>query len=617
MKAFLYSTLLLVLTGCVSAPPLSSPSTQLPPPPAPVLAASMPQVVDDVPETDEIASGKGKIEASLLETVAPETADAAAETRIAIAARSALDAAFRFREKAGEHQKKGNLDQAIRALDNAFAALLEADFSVDPELERQKEDLRVAISRRILEIYAVRHTGVKGKNHAIPLSINEHVKRELKQFANSRFFRESYARSGRYMEFIKTELKKEGMPEELAWLPLIESGFTPHALSGARALGLWQFIPSTGYKFGLSRNDFVDERLDPEKSTRAAIAYLKKLHGIFGDWLTALAAYNCGEGRVLSTIRNRQVHYLDNFWDLYKRLPRETARYVPRFLATLHMIRNPRQYGLDQIVRETPPEFDIVPVKKQTTLNHIARATGINAKTLRRLNPELRREFLPPEKYDLRVPCGKAPAVTAALSRIPEITLPPTPAYKIAYHRVKRGDTLSTIASRYGVKAKSIMRANRMHKKHFIVAGNILKIPVRADSRAAGAIASSSRRTSRGKSVGAARRPVRVSWAVHTVARGDSLWNIARKYDTSTRAIQRLNGLKNARLSIGQRLKIPGRILVKKAVPTTKRKVYRVKNGDVPFDIAQRYNMPLEKFLRVNQLTPGSRIFPGQALYVE
>jgi membrane-bound lytic murein transglycosylase D len=121
------------------------------------------------------------------------------------------------------------------------------------------------------------------------------------------------------------------------------------ALSSARALGLWQFIPSTGHKFGLNRSQYVDERMDFVKSTHAAVAYLKELHNIFGDWSTVLAAYNCGENACCGSFATQNVNYLDNFWDLYQRLPRETARYVPRFFATLHIVKNPEKYGLDQI----------------------------------------------------------------------------------------------------------------------------------------------------------------------------------------------------------------------------------------------------------------------------
>jgi hypothetical protein len=244
------------------------------------------------------------------------------------------------------YRDKGDMDNALKSLDKAYGILLaeEDDNSV---IVRQKDDLRLIIARKILEIYAGRRTATIGKASEIPLTLNADVEKEIRSFQTieRNFFERSYERSGYYLPFMKQQLRQAGLPEELAWLPLVESGFQVHALSKARALGPWQFIPSTGYKYGLNRDLFIDERMSVEKSTQAAIAYLTDLHGLFGDWLTALAAYNCGEGRVLKVISRQQINYLDHFWDLYRQLPNETARYVPRFLATLHIVKNPKKYG--------------------------------------------------------------------------------------------------------------------------------------------------------------------------------------------------------------------------------------------------------------------------------
>jgi membrane-bound lytic murein transglycosylase D len=152
--------------------------------------------------------------------------------------------------------------------------------------------------------------------------MNPDVQKEISSFQGMErdSFVAAYQRSGIYRSDIMKEIKKAGIPEELFWLPLVESLFKINAYSSARALGLWQFIPSTGYKFGLSRDEWIDERMDVQKSTKAAIAYLKELHNMFGDWLTALAAYNCGEGRVLRVISSQHINYLDSFWDLYRKL---------------------------------------------------------------------------------------------------------------------------------------------------------------------------------------------------------------------------------------------------------------------------------------------------------
>ncbi len=257
-----------------------------------------------------------------------------------------LDDALDLCQLSQDYWQQGELENAVDALDRAYALILSVDTSDQPKLIQQKEDLRFMISKRILEIYASRNIVINGNHKAIPITINRHVQAEIDLFTKGRerrFFVDSYKRSGRYRDKIVESLQEAGLPQELSWLPLIESGFKVNALSRSRALGMWQFIPSTGYKFGLSRDKFIDQRMDPERSTRAAIEYLKELHRLFGDWSTVLAAYNCGEGRVLRLIRGQNINYLDNFWDLYQRLPRETARYVPRFLATLHILNNPEE----------------------------------------------------------------------------------------------------------------------------------------------------------------------------------------------------------------------------------------------------------------------------------
>ncbi len=253
---------------------------------------------------------------------APLEADNSAVSEQADQAKSIqpiLDEALDFCRVSQDFWQKGELENALEALDQAYSLILNIDTSDDPKLIQQKEDLRFMISKRILEIYASRHIVVNGDYNAIPMVMNKHVRAEIDRFTKKNeksFFIESYKRSGRYRPMIVSALKEAGLPVELSWLPLIESGFKVNALSRARALGLWQFIPSTGYKFGLKRNQFIDERIDPVKATQAAISYLKELHQIFGDWSTVLAGYNCGEGQVLRVIRNQKVNYLDNFSDL-------------------------------------------------------------------------------------------------------------------------------------------------------------------------------------------------------------------------------------------------------------------------------------------------------------
>jgi len=579
-------------------PPIQAETAAAPVPPAeadpkdePVTLAAEPAQSTEVPVTVDT-------DAALAENTAPANDKVPDEgKKIEIA----LDEALDFIRASHEFWQAGELDNALEALDKAYSLILDVDTAGNPKLIQQKEDLRFLISKRILEIYASRHIVVNGHHKAIPMDMNRHIQAEIKRFTNGerKFFIESYRRSGLYRPAIVAALQEAGLPTELSWLPLIESGFKSHALSKARALGLWQFIPSTGYKFGLKRTTYLDERLDPVKSTRAAVAYLKELHQIFGDWTTVLAAYNCGEGRVLRVIRTQNVNYLDNFWDLYIRLPLETARYVPRFLATLHILQDPEKYGMTGLVADPPLEYDTVQFTRRVHLKDVASAIGSNYKQLKVLNPELRYKITPDEPYTLRVPTGKGNTLLTKIDTLP-ITSRPQPAY--VYHRVRPGESLSVIARRYRTSVGKIMRANNIRRSHFIRAGKKLKIPTR------GVVVTRTPVKSKAKTTGPV--PSR-----HVVKSGDSLWIIAKRYGTTTREIQQLNGLQGPYLSIGQVLKIPG----KSTQPASKvgLKTYKVKRGDSPFKIAQLHNMDLKHFLKINQLTPRTHIYQGQTLYVE
>lgn len=513
-----------------------------------------------------------------------------------------LDSAIDFYQTSNEFWEQGDLENALDALDKAYSIILEVGQDAEQNILQQKEDLRFTIAKRIMEVYASRFNVINGYQNAIPMLMNEHVEKALKSFKGRErdFFIASYVRSGRYRPAIVRSLKEEGLPEELSWLPLIESGFKVRAFSRARALGMWQFIASTGYKFGLQRNAWIDERMDPEKSTKAAIAYLKELHSIFGDWTTALAAYNCGEATVLKAIKRQKISYLDNFWDLYKKLPYETASYVPRFIAVLHILNDPEQHGFSLPPVDQEVAVEQVTIDKQVHLKTIAKNIGISYQELKDLNTELRKNVTPKSPYNLKVPVGKAEILLAKLNDIP-IYVPPVPPYIV--HRVRTGESLSVIASKYRTSVRAIMAMNRLKNRSFIKAGWKLKIPT---SRR-GAYSTTVRPPIHSKTL-------QGNLLEYVVRKGDSLWEIADRFSTTTNAIKSLNHLRTTRLTIGQVLLIPKKKTVSYSGET---KFYKVKNGDSPYLIAQRHHMNLADFLKLNNLTPRSTIFPGQSLLVK
>ncbi len=550
-------------------------------------------------------------------------------------AQALLDEASDSYQNAQTFQQNGDLDNALDALDQTYALILKVDSDDDANLIQQKDNFRLLISQRIQEIYTLRYTVASLNHNEIPMDEppNANVLKEIKSFQGPERndFLAAYKLSGKYRARIVKDLKEKGLPQELSWLPLIESGFKVRAFSSARALGLWQFIASTGYKYGLKRNTYVDERLDPEKATEAAIAYLTELHGIFGDWVTALAAYNCGEGRVLRVIQSQNVKYLDNFWDLYQRLPLETARYVPRFLAVLYIINDPQKYGFDLPKPDPAQVYEEVTINRQVKLDDISKKMGIPENELKALNPELRYSLLPAEPYNLKMPPGKGELLLASID---SIAISTTPQNAYARHRVRSGETLSTIAAKYHTSVRRIMLANNLRKSNYIVAGKTLKIPMRGTTIA----------TRSATTIDSADVP-----DTHLVRQGDSLWIIAKKYGTTVKRIQSLNGLSTTALTPGQRLKIKETASASPEAKTASEtetseteiaetdsestsawtadassendpqnfRTYVVKKGDSPFTIAKQNNTTVDRLLQINHLSKRSTIYPGQTLSLD
>ncbi|HEX4748082.1 MAG TPA: transglycosylase SLT domain-containing protein [Bryobacteraceae bacterium] len=305
----------------------------------------------------------------------------------------------------------------------------------------------------------------------IPLELSDPVLSYVHYFSTDRgraILLSGLRRSGRYKDMVERIFAEEGVPSELLYLAQAESGFLPRAVSNKEAVGMWQFVAGTGSIYSLSRGSGFDERLDPEKATRAAAKYLKDLHNHFGDWYLAMAAYNCGAGAVDRAVE--RTGYAD-FWELMKRhaLPRETQNYVPIIVAMTIMAKNPKDYGLESVDMDTPVEYDNLPLSASTNLNLLADATMQPLSVIRDLNPSLLRQVAP-AGFDVHVPKGSGTTALAALETVPSES---RQAWRL--HHVQAGDTLASIATSFHVSPDRIAAVN--HSTDSLEAGDTLLIP--------------------------------------------------------------------------------------------------------------------------------------------
>jgi membrane-bound lytic murein transglycosylase D len=282
-------------------------------------------------------------------------------------------------------------------------------------------------------------------------------------------------RSGRYMEVMHEVLKERNMPPELVFLPIVESGYNPHAYSKARAAGPWQFIAETGKRYGLVIDWWRDERRDPVKSTVAASKYLSELHSMFGSWSLALAAYNAGEGRIARAVRKTNG---GDFWKIHSggQIAQETRDYVPRFIAASMIARDPEKYGFNDLEYHEPFEYDEVELYQPVDLDVAARLADTTLERIKGLNPELRRWSTPPnlKKYTLRVPPGKADIFVERISAMPDGRL-----FSCDRYVVKKRDNIRTIAARAKAPVNVIMDLNSLRRVEKLKPGVALRVPPR------------------------------------------------------------------------------------------------------------------------------------------
>lgn len=309
---------------------------------------------------------------------------------------------------------------------------------------------------------------------SIPVVENDRVLYFVDYFRGKKrgFFETALARSGRYIPMMATILQEEGLPEDLVYLSLIESGFSPNAFSRAKAVGPWQFIHSTGLRYGLKINGWLDERRDPVKSTRAAAAYLKDLHFQFGEWFLAAAAYNAGERKVEKAVQRFQT---DDFWNLSQKtyLKSETRNYVPKFIAAAIIASTPERYGFGDVVYEPSMEYDEATIEKPLRLETVAKLAETTVKVIKELNPALLRNITPPNEngFVLRLPAGSGKTFAEAYQ-----LLPASAKTKVVAHKVKKGETLLGIAKNYGLRVNQLMELNGLRDRHIRVGQELIVI---------------------------------------------------------------------------------------------------------------------------------------------
>jgi membrane-bound lytic murein transglycosylase D len=419
-----------------------------------------------------------------------------------------------------------------------------------------------------------------------------------------RVFAKWLDRSETYLPYIRDVFRERGLPEDLCFLPFAESGFNPWAYSRAGAAGLWQFMPYTGRRYGLTVNWWIDERRDPYKATHAAANLLRDLHERFGDWYLALAGYNAGEGKVSWAMRRTGT---DNFFDLAKHrgyLKLETRHYVPKFLATIKIVRNLESLGFDPLDWDSGSGLADLSIQGGTDLLAMAKTIGMSWKQFHQLNPAFRRYVSPPDhQTTVYLPPEK---VAGAREYLAQAKSRPYEGYH--RYRIRYGDSWWRLSRSYGVPISILKRVNST-RSNLLHPGQWVMIPGSKQQRIVS--------TPKAKTRAYARKR-----ANYTVRSGDTLWDISQRHGVNLNTLRRANGLGSGRyLKPGQKLYIPNytpeenRRATREAETLHRTITYQVRKGDTLWEIARRFGVTTRNLQAWNNLN-GKLIHPGDTLKV-
>ncbi|MCB2182830.1 MAG: LysM peptidoglycan-binding domain-containing protein [Desulfobulbaceae bacterium] len=449
-----------------------------------------------------------------------------------------------------------------------------------------------------------------------PVTLNKQVDFYINffQHKHKKTFTRWLERSSRYLPMIRAELRNAGLPEDLAYLPMIESGYSLTAYSKAKAAGPWQFIRSTGRAYDLTIDSYVDERRDPVKSTRAAIAFLSDLYDRFGDWQLAVAAYNAGGGKINNAIRRYKTK---NFWEIAQKryLKNETKRYVPKLIAAIILAKDPEKYGFTNINYSPPLAYETIEVPRWTSLRAVEVASGTDLETLRDLNRQLRQLITPPDQqdYPLRVPVGKKDIVAQNLPRVHT-----TVSTNYKTHVVGKNDTLNQICRLYNLNKTTLLKSNNLRKSK-LTPGQRLRIPYQTTHY-----------TLWDKDTPLPSQGTEGSRLVlHKIKPGESVSHIAKRYNVPVHLIAAWNDLKNInRIKAGQQLALyvsdtagESNIVTTQTPAQTRSRTaarpdyYEINNGDSLWSIARRFQLTPQQLKRWNNLK-SNLIHPGNRLRI-